>query len=223
VKTKVCSVCNIEKELNDFYLRSDSKDGYRNDCKVCFKKRTDKYRENNSDLIKEYRKKYFKENQEVLLKKKQEWRKNNPEKYKERTKKYYERTKKVQFEKKKKWIEENRETYNSYWTTRKKEDPEFNLITNMRSRLCNYLKKNNITKKNKTFDIIGCSPEFLKKHLEKQFKDGMSWENRNEWHIDHIIPLSSAETEERLYELCHYTNLQPLWAEENIKKGNKIL
>jgi len=93
----------------------------------------------------------------------------------------------------------------------------------MRSRLSSYLKKNNITKKNKTFDIVGCSPKFLKKHLEKQFKEGMSWDNRDEWHIDHIIPLSSAETEERLYELCHYTNLQPLWAEENMKKGNKIL
>jgi hypothetical protein len=51
----------------------------------------------------------------------------------------------------------------------------------------------------------------------------MSWENRDEWHIDHIIPLSSANSEEELYKLCHYTNLQPLWAEENIKKSNKII
>lgn len=51
----------------------------------------------------------------------------------------------------------------------------------------------------------------------------MTWENRNEWHIDHITPLSSAKTEEELYKLCHYTNLQPLWAEENLKKGNKII
>jgi hypothetical protein len=86
-----------------------------------------------------------------------------------------------------------------------------------------FLKVKNIRKKNKTFEIVGCSPQFLKEHLEKQFVNGMTWENRNEWHIDHITPLSSAKTEEELYKLCHYTNLQPLWAEENLKKGNKII
>ena len=50
----------------------------------------------------------------------------------------------------------------------------------------------------------------------------MNWENRNLWHVDHIIPLSSAKTEEELVKLCHYTNLQPLWAEDNLKKSNKI-
>ena len=80
-----------------------------------------------------------------------------------------------------------------------------------------------ITKKNKTFEIVGCEPNELKMYLEKQFVVGMSWENRNEWHIDHIIPLSSAKTEDELYKLCHYTNLQPLWVVENIQKSNKIL
>jgi hypothetical protein len=80
-----------------------------------------------------------------------------------------------------------------------------------------------ITKKNKTFDIVGCNPLQLKEHLEKQFVDGMTWENKGDWHIDHIIPLSSAKTEDELYKLCHYTNLQPLWAIDNIKKGKKIL
>ena len=93
----------------------------------------------------------------------------------------------------------------------------------MRSRLSSYLKLHNITKKNKTFEIVGCTPIELKEHLEKQFVSGMTWENRNLWHIDHIIPLSSAKTEEELYKLCHYTNLQPLWAEENLKKSNKII
>ena len=79
-------------------------------------------------------------------------------------------------------------------------------------------------KKNKTFDIVGCSPEFLKEYFEKQFTEGMSWELMGQHiHIDHIIPLSSANTEEEMYELCHYTNLQPLWAKDNLKKGNKIL
>ena len=186
METKVCSKCNVEKQITDFY-------GKINYCKICH------------------------------LEKKQNWRKNNPEEYKKQNKNYWDRTKDVQSQKKKVWIKNNREKYNSYWTNRKNSDPEFKLLMNMRSRLCGYLKKLNITKKNKTFDIVGCSPEFLKEHLETQFTDGMSWDNRSEWHIDHIIPLSSAKTEDELYKLCHYTNLQPLWAEENMKKSNKII
>ena len=77
---------------------------------------------------------------------------------------------------------------------------------------------------NKTFEIVGCTPQELKDHLEKHFKEGMTWENYGlyGWHIDHIIPLASAETEEELLKLFHYTNLQPLWAEENLLKSNKI-
>jgi hypothetical protein len=148
---------------------------------------------------------------------------DNPDKYKEETKKYYLKTREIQAEKKKKWISENREKYNSYWTNRKKNDEVFKLLTGMRSRIWKYTKLLNITKKNTTFEIVGCSPQHLKEYLEKQFVPGMSWENRTEWNIDHIIPLSSAKTEEELYKLCHYTNLQPLWAEENLKKSNKIL
>jgi hypothetical protein len=87
------------------------------------------------------------------------------------------------------------------------------------------LKKNNISKKNKTFDIVGCTPEFLREYIEQKFTEGMSWDNygRNGWHVDHIIPLSSAKNESEIYKLCHYTNLQPLWESENIKKSNKIL
>jgi hypothetical protein len=70
--------------------------------------------------------------------------------------------------------------------------------------------------------IIGCSWSDFKLHIETQFKDGMTWDNHGDWHLDHIIPLSSAKTEEEVYKLNHYTNLQPLWAEENLKKGDKI-
>ena len=72
--------------------------------------------------------------------------------------------------------------------------------------------------------IIGISFDELKIYLESKFIEGMTWSNYgfNGWHIDHIIPLSSAENEEEIYKLCHYTNLQPLWAEENLKKGKKI-
>ena len=91
----------------------------------------------------------------------------------------------------------------------------------MNSRIRIFMKSKNITKKNKTFEIVGCTPEELKKHLENQFTDGMSWENHGliGWHIDHIIPLSSAKNEDDIIKLCHYMNLQPLWSLDNIKKG----
>lgn len=71
-------------------------------------------------------------------------------------------------------------------------------------------------------EYIGCTKEELKNHLGSKFQEGMTWDNHGKWHIDHIIPLDSAKTEEELYKLCHYTNLQPLWAEDNLKKSNKI-
>ena len=72
-----------------------------------------------------------------------------------------------------------------------------------------------------TLVYTGCSIDFLVKHIEKQFKNGMNWENRNKWHIDHIKPCANfdlTDTKQQL-ECFHYTNLQPLWAVENMKKG----
>ena len=79
-------------------------------------------------------------------------------------------------------------------------------------------------KTNKTFKMVGCTPKFLKEYLEKKFKPGMTWDNHtiNGWHVDHIIPLDSAKNEEDVKRLMHYTNLQPLWALDNIKKSNKF-
>lgn len=88
-----------------------------------------------------------------------------------------------------------------------------------------YIKKNNILKNNRTFEVVGLTPTELVSYLESKFLDGMTWENYGlqGWHIDHKIPLSSAKDEEELYKLCHYTNLQPLWSEDNLRKSNKFL
>ena len=77
-------------------------------------------------------------------------------------------------------------------------------------------------KTSKTAEILGCSFEEFKVHIENQFIDGMSWDNYPEWEYDHIYPISLAESEEHLLQLNHYTNFQPLWAEDNIRKGNKL-
>ncbi len=98
-------------------------------------------------------------------------------------------------------------------------------IGNLRHRIYTIFKSTNIGKSKKTFDLIGCTPEMLKNHLENQFKEGMTHNNygRNGWSIDHIIPLVSAGSDkEKAEKLCHYTNLQPLWWWENLQKGDKI-
>jgi hypothetical protein len=222
MNTKICRICNIEKNLTEFHFREDNQK-YRTECKSCNYRKQKERNSKKINEIREYKREYFQKNKKEILEKKRNLRQSNLEKYKEETKKYYEKTKKIQKDKKKIWIETNREKYNSYWINRKKTDVLFGLITNMRARVCGYLKTRNINKSNNTFNIVGCSPTELKEHLEKQFVDGMNWSNRKEWHIDHIIPLSSAKTEEELLKLFHYTNLQPLWANDNIKKSNKIL
>ena len=119
----------------------------------------------------------------------------------------------------------NRENIVSVSSEVRRNDPMVRLKNNLRSRTIQFFKSNDVQKNNKTFDIVGCSPQSLREHLGSQFVEGMTWDNygKGGWHIDHIIPLSSADDEERIYELCHYSNLQPLWEEDNLKKGSKIL
>jgi hypothetical protein len=140
---------------------------------------------------------------------------------KEKSKKYYydnkEKNHKKILERNRLWRKNN----SSYTTNRKKSDPAFKLIKNLRRRLNRFISFTYFTKRNTTIHHIGCSPQELKLFLEKKFIDGMTWENYGKWHIDHITPLSSAKTEEEIYKLCHYTNLQPLWAIDNLKKSNK--
>jgi hypothetical protein len=114
-----------------------------------------------------------------------------------------------------------REYQNEFNRKKRKEFPEYRLKQNVRARVSQYFKVNKLAKLNKTFDMIGISPSELKEYIENMFKDDMSWDNYGKWHVDHIIPLASAKKEIDVIKLCHYTNLQPLWAEENWAKGFK--
>jgi hypothetical protein len=98
--------------------------------------------------------------------------------------------------------------------------PTYHIKKNLRTRI--WLALKNINKSKTTTKLLGCSIEKLKKHLQAQFKPGMSWENYGKWHVDHIKPCARFDlTEESEQKKCfHYTNLQPLWAEENQKKGS---
>lgn len=117
----------------------------------------------------------------------------------------------------KKWKKE-------YHSRRYRDDVEYKLQHLVRNRLLNSIK--NGVKKGSAVRDLGCSIEELRMYLESKFQPGMSWENHglHGWHIDHIRPLSSFDLgkEDEIKKACHYTNLQPLWASENIKKCAKI-
>jgi len=102
----------------------------------------------------------------------------------------------------------------------------YRLKVNTRNRIKLFLKSTNFNKiKNGTFNIVGCTPTELKTHIEKQFLEGMNWENYGftGWHIDHIIPLAACEDDDDVHRLCHYTNLQPMWSDDNYKKGDRFI
>lgn len=83
------------------------------------------------------------------------------------------------------------------------------------------IKNGGYSKNTKTCLILGAEFNVVRSHIQSLFKDGMSWENHGKWHIDHIVPVSSAKSEEELLLLNHYTNLRPLWAIDNLRKGTK--
>lgn len=240
---KKCYVCSLEKNLIEFVNKKNSKDGKGNICLTCRKEYDKNYREKNKEKIKEreklrnrteYNKKYGKEYREKNLNKLREKEKirshDNKERKKDYSKKYYQKNKEKIKEKIKTYNSINREKINSHKQYRYKTDILFKITHIISSGIRKALKGRKYTKKSKTYKIVGCSLDFLKGYLEAKFLDWMNWENHGlyngkynfGWDIDHIIPIDSAKTEEDLYKLLHYTNLQPLCSKINRdeKKNN---
>ena len=225
METKICSKCKESKYLCGFQKNKYSKDGHRSECSECSKKNN---KLKSKDVLNEYHRNYREKNRTKLNENQRQYYLNNRDKELLRNRLHKEKklTKNSLLKKIKStesWQKKNKELFYTKRKEKYKNNIIFKLSQTVRNRLNLFLKITKHDKNYKTFNIIGCSPKFLKEHLETKFIDGMSWDNRSEWHIDHIIPLSSAKTEEELYGLCHYTNLQPLWAEDNLKKSNKIL
>lgn len=106
-----------------------------------------------------------------------------------------------------------------YARKKRKLDILCKLAHNIRNRLRSAIKNNQ--KSGSAINDLGCSIEYFKKCIEKQFRKGMSWNNYGQWHIDHIKPLSKFNLTNRqeFLKACHYTNLQPLWKKDNLRKG----
>ena len=164
-----------------------------------------------------------KENKEKLREYKKKYREKNKEKIKEYAKKYHEENREILKCKRKKYYEENKEKINERNKKRRKNDPLFKLKNNIGSSLYKAIKSIDTYKGKKTEEILGCSFKEFKQHIESQWEDWMNWDNYGlyngelnyGWDIDHIKPLSLCESEEDVYKLNHYTNLQPLCSYTN--------
>lgn len=234
---KVCVKCNINKSLEEFQRHSISPDGFQYSCKVCRNLQKKLYRQLKKDEINKKQKEYTIKNKDKIVARSKIYYINNKEKIKQKVEvkkdiikkkqqEYYLKNKEVFSQKAKQSRENFKKVYGISQTTfYKRRSPVDKAIQNLRRRLHKVLNSKSFNKNNKFKYILGCSPEELKSYLEAKFQPGMSWDNHSfeGWHIDHIIPLSSANSEEEVYKLCHYTNLQPLWKLENLQKSNKIL
>jgi hypothetical protein len=199
----------------------------RNECNDCLTE----YRKKNKQYTIQYNKQYWLKTQDDQKEKNKIWRQNNQEHIKEKQKEYREiYGKEID---KKQWAKrKNDEEYkkkfklyrNKYEKEKRKNDINFKLKQNVGRRIREVLTNFGFVKSDKTLNYVGCNLQDLQNHLQSTFKEGMSWGNYGkEWHIDQIIPCSAWKlSNENELKMCfHYTNLQALWASDNIyKKDN---
>lgn len=195
------------------------------------KVREKNWRDNNKEKVKNYNKEYRKENKDVLREKKKIYLEKNKNKYK----KYFHEYNKENFDKRKSQREERKDIlkeYNyKYKKDRYKNDILYRIHSDVSKSINSAIKRNGYKKNTRTHEILGCSFEEFKIYIESKFDIWMNWGNKGlyngelyyGWDLDHIIPISSAKTEEEILKLNHYTNFQPLCSYTNrYIKRNKL-
>lgn len=178
---------------------------------------------------KAYKKTWYINNKDKITTKRKLYEEKNKSKILNRYKTYRDNNKDIIRIRKQRWYENNKNKiqsrHNDYMKSQRKNNLQFKIRDNLRNRLRMALKNNQ--KVGSAVKDLGCSIDELKTYLESKFQPGMSWDNwsKDGWHIDHIKPLSSFDLSDRkqMLEVCHYTNLQPLWATDNLTKNNKLV
>jgi hypothetical protein len=176
-----------------------------------------------------YKQLWYKENKDKITTKRKIYEEDNKIKILNRYKTYRDNNKDIIRFRKQIWYKNNknkiRSSRNDYIKFQRKNNLQLKIKDSLRARLRSALKHN--TKSGSAVRDLGCTIEEFKTYLESKFQPGMNWDNwsRDGWHIDHIKPLASFDLTDRkqLLEACHYTNLQPLWAQDNLSKSDKIL
>jgi hypothetical protein len=200
--TKVCSKCNEEKEFGEFYKYGT---GTRPDCKSCNKNSVKLWAQKNKSIIQANKREYYNKNRALVLEKRAAH-------YKERD------------------VEAHAAWRRQYEKNKKANDVEYRIVRLLRNRLGAAMRGKQKTAS--TIELLGCDVEHFKLFLEAEFEEGMTWENYGRptdggpgWQVDHIRPCASfnledAEEQKRCF---HWTNLQPLWAADNLAKGDSLV
>lgn len=192
-----------------------------------------KWYKEHREYYKEYSKKWYEENKEVV---KERNRKHMKEKYdnpeekekKKRVQKKYIATHRdeIRIRARKNYHKNSKDTIHKYMKKRRINDPLYKLRNNYSRSLRGQLKKRGTSKNGKScMDFVSYTIQELKDHLENLFLPGMTWENYGKWHIDHRIPISFFNPQDQVeLRMCwRLENLQPLWAKDNMVKGNRII
>jgi hypothetical protein len=226
---RVCKKCGMDKNTSDFYKNKNRLDGLCIWCKQCSIKSANKWTANNRLRKMAYNKNYwestgranYKANIGASRESCRKYRTLNKEKIKESQQKWKICHPDKRAEHGKKYRSKNRHKLNLYFRNWLHKSPSSRIVQNMRGRLWCVLR--GASKASKTKDIVGCSIENLWIHLESRFSDGMTRKNYGLWHVDHIRPCSSFDLSdpEQQKQCFHFSNLQPLWAKDNLKKWKK--
>lgn len=187
------------------------------------KQRCRDYYLRNKERLTSWQKEYNAENALTIADRNREYRRKNYTAVRAQQKKYeVENSDKIR-EYKRAWTKRNRKRLTEMSRSRQRErmkDPLYRLKRNLRTRLHHALA--GLHKTDRTMTLVGCSLNELKQHIESRFKSGMNWDNYGKWHVDHIKPCAAFDLsdEKNQRECFHYTNLQPLWAEDNLRKSS---
>lgn len=240
MKTKKCSECGTEypPTTEFFYRHKRNPDGLRYECKECCKKYIKIYRLDHKKEIQEWKKRHYKEHIDEIKKYTKKHYYENKERINVESKKYYHKNKEIFREKyrgirqiyyqkhrcekllyAKNYRKLHQERYRELSRLQRQNDMHYKISCNLRSRIRIAIKQQSAIKSAHLQDLLGCSIDFLKFHLESQFSEGMSWANygKHGWEIHHIKPCALFDlTKEEDQKKCfHWTNTKPLWQKDN--------
>jgi len=238
---KKCTKCQEEKSLNDFATTNKGKT-LRAMCRSCVTEYNKKYNKNNKEKITQLREAWLakdenrKKRDKYMLIYNKEYRKKNKEKVDAQSKAWKEANPEKMAEYKKNWAKNNPEKVKK--SRRKRQDkhrqwknqqyaknPTYKLGVNIRNHSTKISQIVKAKKGKTSLEYLGCTLKEFQNHIESQWQEGMTWENHSAdgWHIDHIVPIDwYIKNSDDPWQANHYTNLQPLWAKENLSKNNKI-
>lgn len=197
---KICITCKIEKDINEFTIDNSKPDGRYSTCKECLKEKRKLKKEEKRIYDINYRIK----NNKILKEKKRIYQKSIPN----HVRAYHNR----------KYRQNHKEKFNE-WQLKYIEENKYKFV--YRALLNNFMVRCGKNKNDSAFKILGYDYNKFKQRIETNFKEGMSWKNHGKWHVDHKKPISKFNNETPPNIVNALCNLQPLWAKENLSKGNK--